>query len=155
MSINYDEVISELRACETQLQEELKQVQDAIPAMIVLRNKSKGTPMAQPARGNEAKGSTSRKFARMGPTEAIPAFLRHVDPAVALTTREVLDGLSAGGWATKSPQPMNIVRSTMKSLAEKGIVEKVGEAWKLKQNTRVSLNPSAFLTTEQQPPVTQ
>jgi hypothetical protein len=154
MAINYDEVIAELRAVEVQLQKELKQVQDAIPAMIVLRNKSKGAAKTQPIPKGDAKSSPIKKpFSRTGPTEAIPVFLRQIDPGVASSTREVLDGLTAGGWTTKGEKPLNIVRATLSALAEKGIVEKVGEGWRLKPFSTIS--PDAFLTTGQQQPSPQ
>jgi len=139
MAINYDEAIAELRAEESRLQEELKQIQAAIPGLIILRNRAR-MQQAEVAKSNPQLTLTGvGKFARMGPTEAIPHVMRGREP---MTTREIFDRLIREGWSTSAQKPIGVISATMISLEDKGIAERVGEAWRLKAPTPPSWNPS-------------
>lgn len=128
MALNYEEAIAELRAEESRLQDELKQVQAAIPAMIILRNRARME--REIAKAPQLSIVGMGKFAGMGATKAIPEFLESAERA--LTSREIFDGLSAQGWTTDAQKPIGVISATLIALEDKGIVTRVGEAWKLK-----------------------
>jgi len=150
MALNYDEAIAELRGEEKRLEEELAQIRAAIPAMIVLRNRNAHAD-EQPRKESERLLPGIGRYARMGATEAIAAFLR--ENKSTLTSREIYEGLSAGGWTTNAQKPIGVIAATLISLEKKGTVERVGESWRIKTNLqRVSLNPAEFSPTASQQP---
>jgi hypothetical protein len=151
MALNYDEAIAELRAEEKRLTLELEQVRAAIPGMIVLRNRHLAEVKETAASSNGRMLPGIGRFAGMGATKAIPEFLKTAE--IALTSREITDGLMAEGWVSEAQKPAGAVSATLINLEKQGVVTRVGEAWKLKVNLpRVSLNPASFSPSERQQP---
>jgi hypothetical protein len=152
MSLNYDEAIAELRQEEKRLLTELEQVRAAIPGLIILRNRNQGGMAASPDAA-VAKPTLPGigRFAGVGATQAIPELLKGA--SVAMTNREICDALQADGWTTEARRPVATIGATMAQLAEKHIVEKVGEGWRLKINRqRLILNPEVFSSIAHQQP---
>ena len=129
MAINYDEAIADLRAEEKRLQEELAQIQASIPGLIVLRNRAKMTVLSPDSR-SQANVYNGGRFSRMGATKAIPEVLK--DSSIPLATSKILDLLRAEGWKTNSQNPTGLLSATLGQLVERGVVEKVGNGWRLK-----------------------
>jgi len=148
MAINYDEVIAELRAMESRLAEELEQVQEAIPAMIILRNRAHAEREAAKEKVPQMNISGIGRFAGMGATKAIPLMLSSATRAH--TTREIYDALRAQGWTSNAAKPLGAISATLAQLEDAGIVVRVGEGWKLVP-AKVSLNPSSFSSEPEQP----
>jgi hypothetical protein len=154
MPLDYDEAIAELRSEEKRLEEELNQVRAAIPGMIVLRNRSRSKSLipAASATTNAAQLSFGAgRFAGVGTTKAIQALLKEA-PA-PLVSKEIHDALKAQGWTTGAVRPVGTVSATLRQLEGKHLVERVGEAWRIKTNLqRVSLNPASFSPNGSQQP---
>jgi hypothetical protein len=148
MAINYDEVIAELRETESKLEEELEQVREAIPAMVVMRNRARAERDAAERKIPQATIPGIGKFSGMGATKAIPELLRSAPHA--LTTREIYDGLRAQGWTSSAAKPLGAISATLAQLEDNDIVVRVGDGWKLKP-AKVSLSPSSFSNDPEQP----
>jgi hypothetical protein len=137
MAINYDEVITELRATEARLEEELKQLREAIPAMIILRNRARMDREIAAERSPQMTIVGIGRFAGMGATKAIPEFLK--GKTEALNSREIMDGMMAEGWTSDAQKPIGAVSATLITLEKSGVVERVGEGWRLKPSPTVAV----------------
>jgi len=152
MSLDYDEAIAELRAEEKRLEEELNQVRAAIPGMIILRNRSRSKSSVASAptpNGTIQLPFVSGRFAGVGTTKAIPILLGEAH--APLVSREIFDALKAQGWTTEAERPLGVVSATLRQLEEKKIVERVGEAWRVKSSRPVITVPGFSSNASQQP----
>jgi len=139
MAFNYDEAIAELRQEEKRLLEELEQVRASIPGLIILRNRNRGKMISAPETviANPTLPGIGR-FAGTGATQAIQEVLKSA--TIAMTNREIYAALCADGWTTEARRPQATVAATLAQLAEKEIVERVGEGWKIKVSAMERLN---------------
>jgi len=144
MSIDYDEAIAELRSEEKRLEEELNQVRAAIPGMIILRNRSRaqGTISKISDQGDlrqlTLKGTG--RFTGVGATKAVSILLG--ESTIAMTSREIFDSLKAQGWTTEADRPLGTLSATLKQMGDKGVLERVGEGWKITTKPSVVAAPS-------------
>jgi hypothetical protein len=66
----------------------------------------------------------------MGAKEAALAVLKENSPDT-MTTNEIYEAMSAGGWTTGSTKPASNVSATLSQMRDAEVI-KIGEGWKLK-----------------------
>lgn len=128
MPADYAEVLRDLDAAITSLEAEVATLKAARPTIVLLRNKF--SPVARPQPMTPPPGA----YAYMGPTRAIPFVLEGQLP---MTTGEIVEKLKAGGLQTNGQNFNSNIAATLSRLRDNGIVEKVGEAWRLKPTSDV------------------
>jgi hypothetical protein len=124
MPVDYGEVLKDLDAQIASLEAEVATLRAARPTIVLLRNKY-SPPLAAPV-------SKSGIYSTMGPTNAIPLVLK--GEPFPLLTSQIADKLQAGGVKSQATDFPASVSATLGQLRDKGIVEKVGDGWKLKTN---------------------
>jgi hypothetical protein len=124
MPADYDQVLKDLDEQIVKLQAEIATLQAGRPTIVVLRNKY--NPPIQQAVGPVG------QFASMGPTDAIPLALK--GQFIPLTTAQIADKLQAGGVNSKAKDFAASVSATLGQLRDKGVIERVGDGWRLKVN---------------------
>jgi hypothetical protein len=70
----------------------------------------------------------------MGPTNAIPFVLK--GEPFPLLTSQIAEKLQAGGVRSQATDFPASVSATLGQLRDKGVVEKVGDGWRLKLNDK-------------------
>ncbi len=80
------------------------------------------------------------RFVGMGATKAIPIYLK--DKTMSLTSRQIMDGLKADGWTSKSEDNLATVSATLSQLKESGTVRKIDDGWILARTTIPGPNQS-------------
>ncbi len=126
MPVDYIELCTEFEMEEARLLIELNEVRSALPA-IRARKKRQEDEYEVDLAINERK--IVGRFSGMGATKAIPQLLD--GKTIALTSREIMDGLKAEGWTTNATDPLATVSATLSQLRG-SVVDKVGDGWKLR-----------------------
>ncbi len=132
MPVDYAEVLKELEAEEGRLMTQLNTVRAAKPAIMLLMNNQKSEPpiVSPPL--------PAGRFARFGATRAIQIYM--TGNTVALTSRQIMDGLKAEGWTSESEDHLATISATLSQLRDKGVVRKSGDGW-LPSNTGIDITP--------------
>ncbi len=125
MPADYAEVLRDLDATIASLEAEITTLRAGRPTIVMLRNKY--SALNQTANASPSGGL----YAHLGPTGAIPLALK--GEIFALTSSQIADKLRAGGVRTKGQDFIGNVSATLSRLRDNGVVEKIGDGWKLRQ----------------------
>jgi hypothetical protein len=144
MPVDYAEVLKELEAEEGRLMTELNTIRSAKPAILRLLENQKFDEL----RIDTTPVLPVGRFVSMGATKSIPIYLK--DKTMALTSRQIMDGLKAEGWTSESGDHLATVSATLSQLRDKGILRKIGDGWMM-DSTPLNAIPSNDVVTKSPP----
>lgn len=127
MPADYEEVLKDIDAQIAAHQAKIHTLQAARPTILMLQKEI--APKLPP-------GYNPGPYANMGPTDAIPVVLK--GQALPLTTAQIAERLQAGGVRSNAQNFVASVSATLSQLKDKGIVRKVGDSWKLEEESAES-----------------
>lgn len=118
MPVDYTEVMQDLERQRQEIEVELLTIKQGIAAIQAVQKRlGPKVPIF------------SARFSSMGQTEAIKVLL--ADQPLTLTTGEVAQKLQDGGLRSKAADFAGTVSAVLTTLKGAGIVEKIGDGWRL------------------------